>query len=222
MATFTIDSENNNIVAHAGVPASAAHQQTFASEKELARLAAGWPSARLIEVWNSFAGVTPFDDLKPVKKFTNRQIAVRRIWQALKRLSPAFAPQAEPVAHMEKGGGEGFGQEPEAGHGAHGRRRSAGQQEGPGHRHDEAPKRHDAGPDHGGHGLAEAHRPRLREPPGQQGRRKDRIGQEPRRGTLLPHREIAFSFFSVSLTPSSVSAGGGVGAWGAFESPTYI
>lgn len=104
MATFTIDSENNNIVAHAGVPASAAHQQTFASEKELARLAAGWPSARLIEVWNSFAGVTPFDDLKPVKKFTNRQIAVRRIWQALKRLSPAFAPQAEPVAHMEKEG----------------------------------------------------------------------------------------------------------------------
>ncbi|HEY7335054.1 MAG TPA: DUF3489 domain-containing protein [Bryobacteraceae bacterium] len=97
MATFTIDSENN-IVAHAGTPASADNQQAFTNEKELAKLAAEWPAARLMEVWNSFAGVAPFDDLKPVKKFTNRQVAVRRIWQAVARLSPAIAPQAEPAA----------------------------------------------------------------------------------------------------------------------------
>ena len=78
MAIFTIDSENN-IVAHAGTPASADHLQPFSTEKELAKLAADWPGSRLAEVWNSFAGVTPFDDLKPVKKFTNRQIAVARI-----------------------------------------------------------------------------------------------------------------------------------------------
>jgi len=91
MATFTIDSENN-IIAHAGNPASADPQQLFATEKELAKLAADWPGARLIEVWNSFAGVAPFDDLQPVKKFTNRPTAVRRIWQAIARLSPAVAP----------------------------------------------------------------------------------------------------------------------------------
>jgi hypothetical protein len=100
MATFTIDSDNN-IVAHAGTPASADNQQAFATEKELAKLAAHWPAGRLIEVWNSFASVAPFDDLKPVKKFTNRQVAVRRIWQAVARLSPAVAPQAEPVAPAE-------------------------------------------------------------------------------------------------------------------------
>ena len=53
---------------------------------------------RLAETWNSFAAVTPFDDLKPVKKFTSRKSAVGRIWQAVARLSPERAPQAAPVA----------------------------------------------------------------------------------------------------------------------------
>ncbi|HEY7334150.1 MAG TPA: DUF3489 domain-containing protein [Bryobacteraceae bacterium] len=100
MTIFTIDSDNN-IVAHAGNPASADNPQAFATEKELAKLGAEWPAGRLIEIWNSFAGVAPFDDLKPVKKFTNRQVAVRRIWQAVARLSPVVAPQAEPVAPAE-------------------------------------------------------------------------------------------------------------------------
>jgi hypothetical protein len=97
MATFTIDSENN-IVAHAGTPASADNQQAFASGKELAKVTAEWPASRLNEVWNSFAGVAPFDDLKPVKKFTSRKIAAARIWEAVQRLSPFVAPQPEPVA----------------------------------------------------------------------------------------------------------------------------
>lgn len=97
MATFTIDTENN-IVAHAGTPSRAANQQSFSTEKELAKLAADWPASRLIEAWNSFAGVTPFDDLKPVKKFTNRPTAVRRIWQAVARLSRDGSPTAALVA----------------------------------------------------------------------------------------------------------------------------
>ncbi|MDP9112071.1 MAG: DUF3489 domain-containing protein [Acidobacteriota bacterium] len=40
-----------------------------------------------MEVWNSFAGVTAFDELKPVKKFTNRQSAIERIWNAAQRLA---------------------------------------------------------------------------------------------------------------------------------------
>ncbi len=97
MATFTIDSENN-IAAHAGSPANADNLGVFASEKELAKLAADWPAARLVEVWNSFAGVTPFDDLKAVKKFTSRKAAVARIWAAVQRLSADAAPQARDVA----------------------------------------------------------------------------------------------------------------------------
>jgi hypothetical protein len=44
------------------------------------------------------AGVAPFDDLKPVKKFTDRKAAVARIWKAVQRLSPDVAPQATTVA----------------------------------------------------------------------------------------------------------------------------
>lgn len=50
------------------------------------------------EHWNSFAGVAPFDELKPVRKFTSRKTAVARIWQAVVRLSPDGAPQSKPVA----------------------------------------------------------------------------------------------------------------------------
>jgi hypothetical protein len=94
---FAIDSDNN-IAAHAGAPASADNLKTFDSEKELAKLAADWPASRLVEVWNSFAGVTPFDDLKPVKKFTSRKAAVARIWSAVVRLSPDVAQPACDVA----------------------------------------------------------------------------------------------------------------------------
>jgi hypothetical protein len=97
MTTFTIDSDNN-ITAHAGLPASADNLQSFATSKDLAKLAADWPATRLAEIWNSFAGVTPFDDLKPVKKFTSRKGAIARIWEAVQRLAPDVAKQAPTVA----------------------------------------------------------------------------------------------------------------------------
>src|SRR5580692_1573642 len=97
MTTFTIDSENN-ITAHAGVPSGADESAVFSSQKELAKLAAGWPVSRLIEIWNSFAGVAPFDDLKEVKKFTNREVAVARIFKAVARLTAAVAKPAADVA----------------------------------------------------------------------------------------------------------------------------
>ena len=97
MVTFTI-SEDNNIIAFAQTPAGADQTESFSSEKELAKLTADWPASRLIETWNSFAGAAPFDDLKPVKKFTDRKAAVARIWKAIQRLTPAPAPQATPVA----------------------------------------------------------------------------------------------------------------------------
>ena len=97
MSTFTIDSDNN-LAAHAGSAATTDDLPSFASEKELAKLTVEWPASRLVETWNSFAGVTPFDDLKPVKKFTRRQAAVARIWQAVQRLSPGAAPKAADAA----------------------------------------------------------------------------------------------------------------------------
>jgi Protein of unknown function (DUF3489) len=97
MSTFTIDTDNN-IQAYAEAPASSNPAEVFSTQKELAKLAGAWPAARLIEIWNSFAGVAPFDELKPVKKFTSRKGAVARIWKAIERLSPHVAQPAEPVA----------------------------------------------------------------------------------------------------------------------------
>src|SRR5258708_4214200 len=97
MATFTIDTDNN-IAAHAAVPANLDNQQAFATEKELAKLSAEWPGSRLVDIWNSFAGVAPFTELKPVKKFTNRKAAVARIWAAVHRLSPQISQPAPDTA----------------------------------------------------------------------------------------------------------------------------
>ena len=48
MATFTIDSDNN-ITAHAGLPASADQSQSFSTAKELGKLTAEWPASRLVD-----------------------------------------------------------------------------------------------------------------------------------------------------------------------------
>jgi Protein of unknown function (DUF3489) len=86
MTTFTIDSDNN-ITAHPEA-VSAASGESFASQEALDTLSASWPMDRFVTVWNSFAGVAGFGaDLKPVKKFENRDKAVARIWKALQRLN---------------------------------------------------------------------------------------------------------------------------------------
>ena len=61
MNTFTIDNDNN-IAAFATQEEAAASTtpfDAFASEKELAELAADWPAERLLAIWNSLPGVTP-------------------------------------------------------------------------------------------------------------------------------------------------------------------
>jgi hypothetical protein len=103
MSTFTID-PNNNITAFASLDEARAaeinHAEYFGSSQELAKLAASWPASRPVEVWNSFAGVAPFDGLKPVKKFTNRKVAVARIWKAVQTLLANVAPPAATGAPM--------------------------------------------------------------------------------------------------------------------------
>lgn len=100
MATFTINSDNN-ITAHPGLQAGTDGSQSFSTAKELAKLTAEWPADRLADTWNSFAGVAPFDELKPVKKFTDRKAAVARIWAAVQRLSPHAAQPAAGVASVK-------------------------------------------------------------------------------------------------------------------------
>jgi uncharacterized protein DUF3489 len=74
--TFTIDT-HNDIEAHAETIELALGLPRFGSQEELEAIAADWPGSRLVDIWNRFPGNTP------VKKFTNRQTAIRRIWRSL-------------------------------------------------------------------------------------------------------------------------------------------
>jgi hypothetical protein len=101
MNTFTIDS-TNTVVAFASQDEATAAQinnaEYFSSARELNKVASSWPATRLVDVWNSFAGVAPFDNLKVVKKFKDRKAAVTRIWDAIQRLAPNATPPVRYVA----------------------------------------------------------------------------------------------------------------------------
>ena len=90
MATFNIDAENS--ITALGSQQADFVGEIFASQKELADLAAKWPANRLIEVWNGIPGLTP------VKKFTDRKSAVARIWKAIQSLDGGGATEAATTA----------------------------------------------------------------------------------------------------------------------------
>ena len=104
MKTFTIENETNNITVHASAKEAEAvpNSERFSNEAALAKLAANWPAARLVEIWNSLPGETP------VKKFKDRATAVSRIWKAIQSLGetapaaeePAPVPETAPVAEL--------------------------------------------------------------------------------------------------------------------------
>jgi Protein of unknown function (DUF3489) len=82
MKTFTIENETNNITLHMTIQdaEAVANAERFRNEAGLAKLAADWPAARLVDIWNCLPGATP------VKKFKDRATAVNRIWKAIQKL----------------------------------------------------------------------------------------------------------------------------------------
>jgi Protein of unknown function (DUF3489) len=94
MITFTINNENE-IVAFSTKEEAAASATTpfdsFSSQQELADLAASWPAARLIEIWNTFSGVTP------VSKFRDHKTGLNRIWTRIQRLGESAKGQPIPA-----------------------------------------------------------------------------------------------------------------------------
>jgi Protein of unknown function (DUF3489) len=110
MTTFTIDPDNNiTAFANPQEVETAASGEPFSSQDALDTLTTSWPMDRFVTVWNSFAGVAGFGaDLKPVKKFENRDKAVTRIWKALQRLDGVAtvedATAAEAANTAPKGG----------------------------------------------------------------------------------------------------------------------
>jgi hypothetical protein len=94
---FTIDNDNDIRAHETEAQAEEASKPVAGtivvrSEKDLNKAAVEWPASRLVELWNSFAGVAPFTDCKPVKKFATRDKAVGRIWTTIQQLGNANRP----------------------------------------------------------------------------------------------------------------------------------
>jgi hypothetical protein len=103
MKHFTIENETNNIMIHGSAKEADAVPNTerFSNEAALAKLAANWPAARLVEIWNSLPGETQ------VKKFKDRATAASRIWKAIQNLGesaplaePALVPEGAPIVEL--------------------------------------------------------------------------------------------------------------------------
>src|SRR5215469_3676066 len=59
----------------------------FASEEQFAELI-GTDNTRMVEIWNSLAGV------KPVAKFANRTMGIQRIWKTIQNLGESAPTDA--------------------------------------------------------------------------------------------------------------------------------
>jgi hypothetical protein len=97
MKTFVIDASN---CAQAYASSKTARKGSggarFATEKDLASVSADWPMLRLVAIWNKLPGV------EPVRKFTSRVIALRRIWKAMQVLAPRARSKTELVIGLLK------------------------------------------------------------------------------------------------------------------------
>ena len=94
--TFTIENGTNNITIHASAKEAEVvpDSERFGNKAALAKLAANWPAARLVEIWNSLPGAPA------IQKFKDRQTGISRIWKAIQSLG-AFGLEAAPVAPLK-------------------------------------------------------------------------------------------------------------------------
>jgi hypothetical protein len=102
MTTFTIENDSNNIILHASLAEAetVAGAERFGSPEELTELAANWPTARLIDIWNSLPGVAA------VSKFKDKKTAVTRIWNAIQSLREEPQPGSGDVQECGEREGE--------------------------------------------------------------------------------------------------------------------
>jgi hypothetical protein len=82
MNAFTIDTDNNITVHATRKAARETGAGVFDTAENFAELI-GTDNKRMLEIWNSLTGVTP------VKKFTSRAVAARRIFAEVQKLAPA-------------------------------------------------------------------------------------------------------------------------------------
>jgi hypothetical protein len=64
---------------------------SFASERDLGKLATHWPARRLVEIWNQLPNANA------VTRFTDRRTAIRRIWGKLQEMEPPEKSSGRPT-----------------------------------------------------------------------------------------------------------------------------
>ena len=93
MKTFTIDTDNNISAfatqEEAAAAATTTPVDTFTSQQELGKLAAAWPTERLVAIWNSLPGVAQS------KGFKSAKAAAAKIWERIQKLGEPEKPKAE-------------------------------------------------------------------------------------------------------------------------------
>jgi hypothetical protein len=95
MKVFVIDSTNDvKVYASSKEARKSSGGTTFATERDLAVVSKDWPMLRLVAIWNKLPGVTP------VRKFRDRNTALRRICAALQDLKPASRTKADLVVGL--------------------------------------------------------------------------------------------------------------------------
>ena len=95
MPTFIVDGENRIriIRSEEGITQG---RKAFTTKQSLAELAAQWPGKRLVQVWNTIPGV------KPTNRFTDRKIAMDRIWKALQPSRTGAVNTGRPVPGVKE------------------------------------------------------------------------------------------------------------------------
>jgi hypothetical protein len=82
MKVYSIENNNDHIAVYPSAKEAEGftNTQRFGSEAALAKLATEWPTSRLVRIWNTLPGTVP------VRKFTNRSLAIARIWKSVQKL----------------------------------------------------------------------------------------------------------------------------------------
>ena len=236
MTTFTINNENE-IVAFATPEEAAAETttpfDTFASQKELAELAAAWPAERLVAIWNSLPGVDAGEEVQELRRRPSAGSgSASRAWA--RPPSPQRNRRSRRPNTKAKGGAQAAKGAPAKGKAtkkatpaknapkakkAAKAREAAGPREGSKTAQVVAmlQRKNGATPgrDHGEDGLAAAHRPRLHGRRDEEGRLHRRVLQAGGRGADVSHQQVT------STRLPSRPPGSGRGGLSCFWRPSF-
>ena len=104
MKTFIISSENK-VTAGVDPQQNATGSVQFTTIDELTQMTHEWPMARLVAVWNRLSGVTS------VRRFTDRDTAVTRIWKTLQNAAESTKVSRPPRGKNRSGSKKTLAQE---------------------------------------------------------------------------------------------------------------